>query len=679
MDQERPLIDARELQALVELCTEYGVFADRPDLQLRMAAFDPASKAPFDHLLYEAWKADVLPFRQFHEKYPFIVATDEKINGPIILGRQLANNSSIGIDASEFARHVLITGSTGTGKTTFTHAIAEQAFQAGLQAFMLGPKDDERYLAVRYPKMLVLHADAKVNLLRQPSFLSRSEHIATITDRLVKAMYSGQTGKAVLHEALTLTYNHTDDPTLRDLLTTLDQLPKKGDTYQRVDAIRSILMRIRRLIDRYPGLAMRDAIGVEDLCDRSLLIPVLSYGDAEDFLFSYLTTMLFHHHRTKGIRDLRTVIIVDEGLLALNADDHHISGNPIAELHGMTREFGIAWIVSVNTATLANEQLRNNSYVHIAMNCNSNEDTALVSKTFGLTKEQTAYLQHDLTRGQCIIRLGDRWRHPILATFSERTNNKHVSATDWEGACERINNLHPSRETMVSQPATLSPSPAPPVAPPVLQPVIASNALLNRNQHAFLAYIAERGIALVTETYDALGFQPMQGDRIKKRLLALDLVTQTRISVGIGRGKEAIALTATEIAYNILDIKRPRIGKGGPQHAWILRTLHERLPGSAIEVNGADIAIAYNTTNHAALLAFLRTTRQEISLNTGDTIAIEVDQTTKTIARNIERDEHYTITIIAVRQETLASARRFTKGNVIVVEIFDLLKGLEAA
>jgi hypothetical protein len=206
-------------------------------------------------------------------------------------------------------------------------------------------------------------------------------------------------------------------------------------------------------------------------------------------------------------------------------------------------------------------------------------------------------------------------------------------------------------------------------------------ALLNQVQREFLTRLCELGVATVIEMYQRCKCKPMQGDRIKKRLIALNLISATRINVGNGRGKAATALVPAQTAYEMLGSQRPKLGRGsGPQHAWLLRTLHERIPASAIEVNGCDIAIAYNDATHVSLIAGLCSCGHDVSLNTGDSIAIEVElDPARTAKPNLERDRDYAIVIIAVPRNRLTRAARIAKEyhNAIAVEVFSLLDALE--
>jgi hypothetical protein len=532
--------------------------------------------------------------------------------------------------------------------------------------------------------MLLLTPDMPIPLLDR-EYLG-AEHTRLLVRTLRRTMYGGEGLEQVATEALATTYERHTRPSLVDLQRVLLGMERKGDTYTRRDRINGLALRIGRVIESFPGWSTTPAgagLDLDVLRTHSWYFGFTTQTSTEDFLSTFVIEWLFARKRLLNDRTTSNVVFIDEAVPIFHDDT--ISGDaPLAPTLGLLREFRIGILLTANNVRALPAALKSNLYLQVVMNLSDHAEASEVAKTFGLTREEHEFLKHDLTRGTALCFLADRWRHTILATFAPPTADKVVHLAEWDAAKQRTKAL--AREvtsdtaaatgTMDSQPATLSPAPT--SAALVIQKTSPNTAALNTAQRHFLTINCDLGIATVIEMYDRCHLKAMQGDRIKKRLIALNLITTTRIKVGNSRGKQATCLTPSETAYNMLGLKRPRLGRGsGPQHAWLLRTLHERIPNSAIEVNGADIAIAYNTETQAALFAALG--ELNISLNNGDSIAIEVELDPARTARpNLERNREYALVIIAAPRTELQTAKRIAKEyqNAIVVDVFALLEAL---
>lgn len=125
----------------------------------------------------------IAPFVTYHEReYPFATAPPGVLaEGEFTVLRQLADGQPLCITRAELAQDgVLAIGSSGTGKSTLLLHLIDDVLRHGLHAWIIDPKDDARHLVCTHPNLLVLHSDAPINLLAQPPYLSRAEHLANI-------------------------------------------------------------------------------------------------------------------------------------------------------------------------------------------------------------------------------------------------------------------------------------------------------------------------------------------------------------------------------------------------------------------------------------------------------------------------------------------------------------------
>lgn len=687
-----------EWEGILRECEEYDLLQHDPALLAALRGINPERPTSIDQKVLEhVVKPKLEAYRAFHKEYPFVVAPDSALNVevPAVL-RQFANNAPVSFTPAEQARGLLVVGSTGSGKTDLLLQFADAGLASGNKEWIIDVKGDAPVLAKRHPTLFVFTSDAPVDLLARPPYVSIAEHIALIVESLARTMYGGQTFKAVLHEVLNRAFTQNDRPTLQDVITTLDAMPRKGDTYDRINAIRNAALRLRRVIERYHGVTTANGIPLYDLCDKSTLFSFRSYTDVEDVIVNLAILTLFHHHRHHNIRDHTTTIHVDEALLAFRADTtSRINGNPLAELVGLTREFGIAWRLSVNALALVEPAVVANVFALIALNVNSGAELTAVSRTLGLTKEQTDFYAHHLTRGQALVRLGDRWRNVLLCIYDKLPFAKTITDDEWQEATGRITRHWAAREAMVSHRApsrSSAPSPPPTVASVVEQarPKVMKSerqGALTAIEQRLVDYIAANGVVLTTECQGDLKFHPQQVARAKAKLLALSLITSATIRCRAGRGGTgvAIALTPAGAAQATTKPLRSTRGNDSVQHQFLATRIAQAIPHAQLELslNGKsiDVVIAYNAADHTQLI----TSITPIALNDGDLLAVEVDLSPKTIRSNVEKNTSVGIAhnIIAVLSNTLASAKKIVKtldaalrARVTVIDALELLDAL---
>jgi hypothetical protein len=298
-----------------------------------------------------------------------------------------------------------------------------------------------------------------------------------------------------------------------------------------------------------------------------------------------------------------------------------------------------------------------------------------ISKTLGLTEQQRAFLDTKLTRGTCIVRLADRWKHPVLARFDPLTIDKNVTPQDWAAALARTNAL--ARTPAVPQLALPPPASATAMTPS--NTLIASNKLaLNTSDEALLRSIADHHVALTTECKG----HPQAVARSKKRLLTLGLINEETITARAGRGGQGKALGLTRDGYDWLGITPGGAGRGGLQHQFLVTRLARAISHCAIEYTvrekRIDLVLTYRNEHHAYLKVLIS------GIAEGESIAIEIEVTdpAKTAPVNAKKntDAGMSRTIIATlpkeRDATLIALNTLPKAvreRTTLTDVFTLL------
>jgi hypothetical protein len=702
------LIKTREYEQQLAFIEAFHIAEHDPVVARTLAGLRPEASNSLNRRLFEAVCARCARYVAFHREYPFVTAPAAPLAaGQRFVLRQYANDAPLCVPKDEEARGAIVIGSSGSGKTDLLLQLADEGLRHH-EEWVVDVKGDAPVLAVRHPKVCVVDANARVDLFARPPYLSEPEFIAIVLESIARTMYLGQTGKSILHEALTTFFQH-GQPTLLELIAILERMPRKGDTYDRLNAIRNATLRLRRLAERYPGLATPGGVPLYELCAKSVLWSFTSYTDVEDLIMTLSVHHLFHHHRHHNIRTLHTVIHVDEALLAFRAENNsRINGNPLSELVGLTREYGIGWRLSVNTLSLLDPAVIANTFVLIALNVNSGSEHQAITRTFALTSDQAEYYAHRLTRGQALVRLGDRWRHVMLCTYDKLAFSKTVSVTAWDDAKRRIERLaaregdertgwQPPSQASTATASREQPTRAAFTTPANVTtssaPVISSGHVshntsratpriaLNKHCTAVINDVSTYPLTLTTPCFGRCNLRLSEGERAKTTLTNVGFIESFKVRTGAGRGKTGSAMRLTPAGWTWLGKKPPKSTKGGDSvdHEFSVQHLSRLIPHSSIESLGVDLVIAYNTQEHERLHRALESlSARTIALNSGDLIALEIETSAPQITapRNVTKDAGFALTVIATFPKHVPSVQHLASDRVQVIDVLRLMDAL---
>lgn len=638
--------------------------------------------------------------------------------GQFAIAYQAVDQAPITITTEELTRHTLITGASGSGKTNLlVHLLLQIGYRVRL--WMLDLKDDLRWLAAHHPGMVVITPATRLNLLAVPSYLTVGQHISILVDTFADSLWGGEATRQVLTEALAITYANHGAPSLVDLRHTIDGLSKKGDTYHRRDAVNGASQRLQRLQGQYPGIATcHRGITIEDLVPLSVYLPVTLLTELDEFLFTLLTTHLYVHHRSTGVRNQLThLVVMDEGLATWTSRNQgRITGTPpLTGPLGMSREFGIGYLITTNNLATTDVVLKGNTSTKLLTPLQDANDYQEAKGVFGLTDEQLQYLRTGFGRGQVLVHIAHRTPTPVLAVHPPVNLDKTVSLADWQSALQRTELLTPTEprpELLLRQePPRIAPpastdsvtaaaprhhtSPAAPhagpvapasprhqhatpasarghtpVTPPNASPSMEAPLALATNEEQLLRSIVQR-IAPATKHYQALRLHPQLGTRAKTKLVALGLVTEHKIIVRSGRGGTALALSPTTEGITRSGVKRPKGTRGGDsvQHQYLIQELAHSLPFALAEFNldGKSVDLLTPTTpelrdalrrssdDPTAIEEFLN----QVPEASRAAIEVEISDPLTTAPRNVVRnhDAGITRTVIAVLPAALEKTR----------------------
>lgn len=649
--------------------------------------------------LFETLAGAVAAYQNTLRQNPFLKAPPGTLTGEFVVAAQKADAQPIGHTKENLTQHVLITGATGSGKTTYGHHLIHQALNAGIKAWAFDPKNDLNRTAVDN-NFLVIDADTPLNPLEPSPYLSPSTHKNLFIDTFANAYWGGEITKHILNEALTSLQKTGNAFSIDDLQTTVDKLYDHKDTYQRRDGVRGVSLRLQRFRDVYPTIAKtRNGIPFKELTQHSIILDVDTPSPADEFLFTLLVNHLYHAKLANQDQALTHLVLIDEGLLLWSTNNNNISGTPIlADLTGRIRSSGIGMIVTTNSLSLTSQALRSNTRTTIVVPQADGNDQRQASISLGLNTTQAEYLTKNLTRGEAIIQLPN-YREPILAVFPPLPPTSPVTPQEWHALKDRTRSLAPPP---APSPA---PTPAPAPAPPTKPVTIAPNkpVTLTPQQEGLLSAVADLVIPTSTIAYKKAGLTLSIGDTAAKHLEVLGFLDRNPVVARPGRGGSAIALELTKLGWERLGKKPPHGTRAGdsPQHRFLVHHITQHLKGSKVEATvgvggraGKSVDVLLRVSaEHERLLQVIASNAHYLCPNHHDlavgdlaSIEVEVSDPSKTAPPNaIANSEHgITTTIIAVMPKALDATRKHLLKDlpsevlprVIVIDALQLLEGL---
>jgi len=688
-----------------------------PALWQQLMALDPSHPRPSEERQLYSIDQQLRLYRGFHERYPFTVVPPGIVDqGTLPLARQVANNGEITQTEDESTRHTGWIGGSGAGKTTSLRLVIDQHLAQGKRVVILDPKDDTTALAVRDERFLLLTPQALFNPLMQPSFLTREEFVGLVADTFCRTFFSAERTKAVVSEALTAVFNEHEYPSLDDVHRKIVPKLFQKRTFKDRDVLQGTANHLNAFARNYPGMyRAHQTITWEELFEHSLHLPTLMIDNETTFLYSLLVTLLYIYKRKTCPRGpLTHVLVCDEGNKFFSAAQNNIEQAPTTiHLQGLIREFGIALaLTSVDYSSL-HSIIKSNTYTTIAFNVNGEQETRALAAHLGLREEEERYFTTDLKKGECIIRFGDKWRHPILARFPKIAIEKHVTPSELATAEERLNRWSPDLPPEITtQPPATNATPqgqepptrnAQPTTPPAPQPPASTTAVasnedetarppikLTVNEERLLRATIEQ-LRVATDAYRAARLARQTGQNAKDKLVTLGLLQASSILVRPGRGGNAVVLESTPAGCELIGRERAVSTKGGDgaQHRWCIQELAKTIPGAKVEVivggKSIDILVPYDPDRHQQLLFHM----DNKEVPPGALVAVEVEASApnQTALNNIDKNHavgaiHTIVAVLPRHVEATTNnlaerVPRDLRDNYTVVDFFALQFGLE--
>lgn len=465
----------------------------------------------------------------FRQRVLLSLPPPTKAKGEYSLGTVLYDRPKwpFGLSAGELLQNLAIFGRSGAGKTNATFHIIEQLQSSKTPFLFLDWKRTARHLLPRLPTDTNIYTPGRAlrpfpfNPFLVPPGLEREVYIQHVVDVMADAYTLGDGVRSVLQKSIAACYaRSTTAPLVTDIIREVDAFPDRERVRGwKISAIRALESLSFANISSGTSAAQQQL--ARDLLERNTIIELDALSQSsKKFLLPILCLWLYYVKLADPKRErLGLVIVVEEAHHVLYRDQGKAKETLMAMLLRQCREIGIAMMVVDQHPHLISSAALGNTYTSICLNL---KDPADINRAAGISgvpdDEKWCFTQ--LPVGQAVVKLQDRWRHPVLVQFPLVPVNKG-SITDDQ--LRRGDSQGTGRQW--PPPAGFAPDERVPVTDTILQPW----------DFAFLEDVLSFPHDGVKRRYQRLGLSVRRGMAIRDRLLSAGYLEGEVIKVGASR------------------------------------------------------------------------------------------------------------------------------------------------
>jgi DNA helicase HerA-like ATPase len=359
----------------------------------------------------------------------------EETNGEYQLGTIIypdTPHSAFGLREDEFCKHIMITGMTGTGKTTATIQILRELRRHGKSFMVFDWQREYKKLkkSEDFKEVTVLRVERegfKFNPLIPPKGTDAREWTAKLVD-VINHAYLGSYGtEYILRDLLIKAYKHTktlegseEYPTFKLVREYLKKNFFKGRMeWWNQTAIR-ILDNLTYEGGLGPVLNTEKKTNLKELLKEDIIIELDTLSnDDKKFLTEALILWIYEFRKNQGeTEEFRHAIIIEEAHNILSKKKEKTEGGEtiMESTLRMIRKFGESIIVIDQEPSKLSESIKANTNTKITFTLGNGKDIEDISRSMELTREQEKYLDI-LKVGHAIIKVKGRIDKPVMVYF----------------------------------------------------------------------------------------------------------------------------------------------------------------------------------------------------------------------------------------------------------------------
>lgn len=434
-DRERTHPNHRELPSLTQLINlvNHAEMERDPVVVrlLRAIALDPED---------ESLKKDVLerirPALIRKQLNPDPFAPNPKgndVDGLIRIGRVKGTRAPFGLNPDELNQHTLITGRSGSGKTTILYLVAAQLLHHRIPFLAFDVKQDYRHIHRYTDDCYVFnYKNFKFNPLRPPTGSDPIRWMQAFTNVFAQAYYLMAGTKGILQDVISELYHEYDVfngkdvyPSMQDLLERVRLYPVERQ-YGRIpgfvesaqNRLKECILPLRQMFDCDKGLPIEDLLNKPVIFEFDGLL-----SENQLFLTTLIMRFIFEYRISNKQRgSLRHIILFDEAKMIYDRNRDNIQGlgpNEVTQFTSQIREFGEGLVAADQMPFILSEVIKSNVHTMICMSQSGGKNIDDMTKAMHLSPEQIPALKELVSdkengRFEAIVRMSGKWTRPFI-------------------------------------------------------------------------------------------------------------------------------------------------------------------------------------------------------------------------------------------------------------------------
>lgn len=372
----------------------------------------------------------------------------------IHLGKVIPTGETVKVDISDLTQHVLVTGSSGSGKTTTLFPIIKQCNDNGVKTLIFEPVKGEFQKLPNYGINSKVYSTGHsgISLCFNPMIPQDLIKIRDHISGLVEAITSQSDNESPIPEALTMLLTHcyekagftTEDvyfsdsgrriPTLTEVFEEIRPFFSTLKLYQgevRTNIMSALTVRLN-VIKSFSFLHGSSRLDIEKLLVQNSVIQFDELNQVNDICFfgNLVLQNINEYIRNTDYSDsLKHLIVIDEAhnffrkVCGEIQNSRTLSSENLSNMISELRSYGVGFIIADQRPSALSGAVIANTKLKICHAFESGEDISELSQALGLSDYQT-HLLHTLLPGEAVISL--RGETSVLKVKIERQKENRI-------------------------------------------------------------------------------------------------------------------------------------------------------------------------------------------------------------------------------------------------------------
>ncbi|MBO3802506.1 MAG: DUF87 domain-containing protein [Candidatus Brockarchaeota archaeon] len=368
----------------------------------------PSSGSSRDlHALFASMPPEEVASREFHLGW---VEHEGRRIGYFALGRE------------DLTKHLVIIGSTGSGKSTTAKRLVGECVRSGLPVLIFDWHNEYgdfvKSLGGEVFAPGLEDSGFTISPLDPFSTRDMAEHVAMTTDIFAENYSLTHPQAYMLREAIREVLSDQEGPhSLREIVEAIESAPTRS--YYDNETKMALLRRLKPLTEGQAGRALggKASTSVPDLLGKLVAIELAHFRESETrrIFSSFVLKMIYDYRVAAGGSGLRHVCVIEEAPNIVPCRDPKAPPSIGEKMVSELRKFGEGLVVICQFPSQVSSGIMKNSGTRICHRIGGVEEERAVMDLIGLTQEQFLRVKY-LQPGQAVVYMSE-FANPFLVSI----------------------------------------------------------------------------------------------------------------------------------------------------------------------------------------------------------------------------------------------------------------------